>query len=82
MYSISLWNWKVTWFEVWVDANLRIPYILMLCLCTDQKYWIINPQEGNKVEADFNSCLKGLMAARTWLSEDEFEPLAARTAED
>lgn len=70
---VNNFHWQVDWFEVWADRSLRIPYILLLCRCTDSKYRIISPSERNKIEQEYSGCLKGLNQAKEWLAEDGYE---------
>jgi hypothetical protein len=73
MILINSYSWRVDWFQVWADYSLRIPYVLLLCRCSDSKYRIINPSERNKIEQEYSGCLRGLYRAKEWLAEDGYE---------
>jgi len=60
--------------EVWIDTMLSPPYILLLLCNSEQNCQIYDPAQGYKVIFSSNN----YEAAKLWLLEDEYEPIAGR----
>ncbi len=65
-------NWEFA--EVWIDAMLSPPYVLLLLVDREEKCCVYDPAEGYKV---IFTCLS-YQEAQLWLLEDEYEPIEGR----
>ncbi|WP_375505542.1 hypothetical protein [uncultured Nostoc sp.] len=65
-------NWEFT--EVWIDAMLSPPYILLLVCGSEDNCQVYDPAQGYKVVFSSND----YNAAKLWLLEDEYEPIEGR----
>lgn len=65
-----------TWFEVWVDNGLSVPYVLLVMPDSEQQdIAVIDPKEDNKVvfrSGDYDT-------VKFWLLEDEYSLVIGRT---
>lgn len=67
-------NWKFA--EVWIDAMLSPPYVLLLLSDQAGDCYVHDPAEGYKVI--FTSLT--YEEAQLWLLEDEYEPVEGRVS--
>jgi hypothetical protein len=65
-------NWEFA--EVWIDAMLSPPYVLLLLVDREGKCCVYDPAEGYKVIFTCSSYEE----AQLWLLEDEYEPIEGR----
>jgi len=65
-------NWEFT--EVWIDAMLSPPYLLLLLGDSEGNCRIYDPAQGYKIVFSGNSYEE----AKLWLLEDEYEPIEGR----
>ncbi|WP_375513563.1 hypothetical protein [uncultured Nostoc sp.] len=65
-------NWEFT--EVWIDAMLSPPYILLLLCDSEDNCQVYDPAQGYKIVFSSND----YNAAKLWLLEDEYEPIEGR----
>ncbi|BCL35607.1 hypothetical protein NSMS1_20540 [Nostoc sp. MS1] len=65
-------NWEFT--EVWIDPMFSPPYIVLLLCDSKQNCQIYDPAQGYKIV--FSS--SNYEAAKSWLLEDEYEPIEGR----
>jgi hypothetical protein len=65
-------NWEFT--EVWIDPMLSPPYILLLLCYSEDNCQVYDPAQGYKIVFSSND----YNAAKLWLLEDEYEPIAGR----
>ena len=65
-------NWEFT--EVWIDAMLSPPYLLLLLGNSEGNCRIYDPAQGYKIVFSSDSYEE----AKLWLLEDEYEPIEGR----
>ncbi|MGI0481573.1 hypothetical protein ACN4EE_12370 [Geminocystis sp. CENA526] len=65
-------NWIFT--EVWIDAMLTPPYLLLLLANNEGKYNIYDPAKNYEIIFSTDN----YDTAKTWLLEDEYEPLEGK----
>lgn len=65
-------NWIFT--EVWIDAMLTPPYILLLLANNESIYNIYDPAKNYEIIFSTDN----YDTAKTWLLEDEYEPLEGK----
>lgn len=63
----------MTWFEVWVDAGVAPPYLLVLAPFGG-RYEVTDPQTGGGRVQAFDT----YAAATDWLAEDEYTRVTGR----
>ena len=65
-------NWEFS--EVWIDAMLSPPYLLLLLGDCEGNCRIYDPAQGYKIVFSSNNYEE----AKLWLLEDEYEPIEGR----
>lgn len=65
-------NWQFT--EVWIDAMLAPPYLLLLLVNYQEKCQIYDPAQDYKMIFSTDNYEE----AKLWLLEDEYEPIEGR----
>ncbi|MGA9380989.1 MAG: hypothetical protein WBV73_19665 [Phormidium sp.] len=65
-------NWEFS--EVWIDAMLSPPYLLLLLGDSEGNCRIYDPAQGYKIVFSSNNYEE----AKLWLLEDEYEPIEGR----